>query len=354
MVTHCWMPCWKNLCRCSLKPTASHMTSWSPYITQSPGISVVMGSLPSRARGLYVKIVMLAVSHLRSLHIGRGTLYSGWPPSDAKTIHAISLIEWTCYTWVRDGLACDCITFVSKYWCGYAALAMLELWGMNKQRDWQPWQTSPQVCMLLWPCWSCEEWTGKETGNHGRPHHKSVCCTGHAGVVRNEQAKRLATMADLTTSLYAALAMLELWGMNRQRDWQPWQISQVCMLPWPCWSCEEWTSKETGNHCRPHHKSVCCPGHAGVVRNEQAKRLATMADLTTSLQPGKDRSAVRKSVDKPGQYSKDHLEEGGMKKGSGHHPTVWGWEQSVFNQTNIGMASRATLGELLRDRAECV
>ena len=41
-------------------------------------------------------------------------------------------------------------------------------------------------------------------------------------------------------------------------------------------------------------------------------------------------------------------------KESGQHSTLQGREQSVFNQTNIGTVSRATLGSLLRDGAERV
>ena len=43
-----------------------------------------------------------------------------------------------------------------------------------------------------------------------------------------------------------------------------------------------------------------------------------------------------------------------MEKGSCRHSTLQGRERSVFNQTNIGTVSRATLGRLLRDGAEHV
>ena len=45
---------------------------------------------------------------------------------------------------------------------------------------------------------------------------------------------------------------------------------------------------------------------------------------------------------------------GGVEKGSGSHSTLQGRERSVFNQTNIGTVSRATLGRLLRDGTERV
>ena len=44
----------------------------------------------------------------------------------------------------------------------------------------------------------------------------------------------------------------------------------------------------------------------------------------------------------------------GVEKGSGRHFTIQGRERSVFNQTNIGTVSKATLGRLLRDGAERV
>ena len=53
-------------------------------------------------------------------------------------------------------------------------------------------------------------------------------------------------------------------------------------------------------------------------------------------------------------HSIGRLKERGVEKGSGQHFTLQGREQSVFSQTNIGTVSRATLGRLLRDGAECV
>ena len=60
------------------------------------------------------------------------------------------------------------------------------------------------------------------------------------------------------------------------------------------------------------------------------------------------------STDKPEHHSIDRLKERGVEKGSGRHSTLQGRERSVFNQTNIGTVSRATLGRLLRDGAERV
>ena len=60
------------------------------------------------------------------------------------------------------------------------------------------------------------------------------------------------------------------------------------------------------------------------------------------------------STDKPEHHSIDRLKERGVEKESGRHSTLQGRELSVFNQTNIGTVSRATLGRLLRDGAERV
>ena len=103
---------------------------------------------------------------------------------------------------------------------------------------------------------------------------------------------------------------------------------------------------------------IYCPGHAGVSGNERADRLASTADITSGLQLG--RAEVLRglrnflSTDKPEHHSIDRLKERGVEKGSGRHSTLQDRERSVFNQTNIGTVSRATLGRLLRDGAERV
>ena len=103
---------------------------------------------------------------------------------------------------------------------------------------------------------------------------------------------------------------------------------------------------------------IYCPGHAGVSGNERADRLASTADITSGLQLG--RAEVLRglrnflSTDKPEHHSIDRQKERGVEKGSGRHSTLQGRERSVFNQTNIGTVSRATLGRLLRDGAERV
>ena len=60
------------------------------------------------------------------------------------------------------------------------------------------------------------------------------------------------------------------------------------------------------------------------------------------------------NTDNPEHHSLDRLKERGVEKGSDRHSTLRGLERSVFNQTNIGAVSRATLGRLLRGVEEGV
>ena len=104
---------------------------------------------------------------------------------------------------------------------------------------------------------------------------------------------------------------------------------------------------------------IYCSGHAGICGNEQADRLASTADITSGLKPGRAEVLIGLrsflNMEKtPEHHSIDRLKERGVEKGSGRHSTLRGRERSVFNQTNIGTVSRATLGRLLRDRAERV
>ena len=100
------------------------------------------------------------------------------------------------------------------------------------------------------------------------------------------------------------------------------------------------------------------PGQAGLSGNERADRLASTADIISGLQLG--RAEVLRGLrnfldmDSPEHHSTDRLKERGVEKGSSRHSTLKGRKQFVFNQTNIGTVSRATLGRLLRDRVECV
>ena len=103
---------------------------------------------------------------------------------------------------------------------------------------------------------------------------------------------------------------------------------------------------------------IYCIGHAGVSGNEQADRLASTADITSGLQPGKAEvlRGLRNclNTDKPEHHSIDHLKERVVEKESGRHSILQGRERSVFNQTNISTVSKATIGRLLRDGAERV
>ena len=124
---------------------------------------------------------------------------------------------------------------------------------------------------------------------------------------------------------------------------------------------------ETGMGCPDWHTAlhslrlqrllwIYCPGHAGVSGNERSDRLASTADITSGLQFG--RAEVLRglrnflNMDRPEHHSIDRLKERGAEKGSGRRSFLHGRKRSVFNQTNIGTVSRATLVRLLRDGAE--
>ena len=96
---------------------------------------------------------------------------------------------------------------------------------------------------------------------------------------------------------------------------------------------------------------IYCPWYAGVSGNERADRLASTADITSGLQLGRAEDLRGLSnflnMDRPEHHSTGLLKERGVAKGSGRHATLQGRERSVFNQTNIGIVSRATLGRLL-------
>ena len=59
-------------------------------------------------------------------------------------------------------------------------------------------------------------------------------------------------------------------------------------------------------------------------------------------------------MDRPEHHCVGHLKERGVEKRSDWHSNPQGREWSVFNSTNIGTVSRATLGTLLRDGLEHV
>ena len=101
---------------------------------------------------------------------------------------------------------------------------------------------------------------------------------------------------------------------------------------------------------------IYCPGHAGVSGNERADRLASTADITSGLQLSRAKvlRGLRNflNMDRPEHHSINCLKTRGLEKGSGWHSTFWGQERSMFNQTNIGIVSRATLRRQLRDGVE--
>ena len=101
---------------------------------------------------------------------------------------------------------------------------------------------------------------------------------------------------------------------------------------------------------------VYCPGHAGVSGNERADRLASTAHSTSGLQLG--RAEVLRglknflNMDRLEHHNIDRLKERRVNKGICRHSTLQGRERAMFNQTNTGTVSRATLGRLLRDGVE--
>ena len=57
-------------------------------------------------------------------------------------------------------------------------------------------------------------------------------------------------------------------------------------------------------------------------------------------------------VQNPGHHTTNHLEEGGVERGSAQWFCLKGQERAMVNQTNIGTVSKATLEKLLRDGME--
>ena len=60
------------------------------------------------------------------------------------------------------------------------------------------------------------------------------------------------------------------------------------------------------------------------------------------------------NMDRPKHHSIDRPKERGVEKGSGRHSTLQSRERSVFNQTNVGTALRATFGETAESGTERV
>ena len=101
---------------------------------------------------------------------------------------------------------------------------------------------------------------------------------------------------------------------------------------------------------------VCCLGHAGVKGSDRADKPAGKATLTSDLLLV--RSEVLRSLrhhlraTNQGHHTTDRLEERGVERGSARRSSLKGRERAVFNQTNTGTVSKATLGKLLRDGVE--
>ena len=95
---------------------------------------------------------------------------------------------------------------------------------------------------------------------------------------------------------------------------------------------------------------VYCPGHAGIIGNDRADRLADKATITGGLRLG--RSKVLRSLrqysraQSQGHQTIDRLEERGVEKGSSQRSSLRERERAVVIQTNIGTVSKTTLGKL--------
>ena len=92
--------------------------------------------------------------------------------------------------------------------------------------------------------------------------------------------------------------------------------------------------------------------------NDRADRLAGKATPPDGLLLG--RSGVLRSfrhylrAQIQGNHTIDRLEERGVERGSARRSSLTGRERVIVNQTNIGTVSKATLGKLLRDDADCI
>ena len=92
--------------------------------------------------------------------------------------------------------------------------------------------------------------------------------------------------------------------------------------------------------------------------NDRADRLAGKAIPQNGLLLG--RSGVLRSsrhylrAQIQGHHTIDRLEERGVERGSARRSSLKGRERAIVNQTNIGTVSKATLGKLLRDDADCI
>ena len=53
-----------------------------------------------------------------------------------------------------------------------------------------------------------------------------------------------------------------------------------------------------------------------------------------------------------GHYNIDRLEERGVERGSARRSSLKGRERFIINQTNTGLVSKATLGELQSERRD--
>ena len=98
------------------------------------------------------------------------------------------------------------------------------------------------------------------------------------------------------------------------------------------------------------------PVHVELKGNDRADRLAGKATLRSGLLLG--RSKVLRSLkhylrgQSKGHHTIDRLGKRVMEKASARRSSLKGREKTIFNQTNIGSVSKATLRKLLTNEME--
>ena len=139
------------------------------------------------------------------------------------------------------------------------------------------------------------------------------------------------TTSSLTIEVEAVTHAI--WWLASQRDAQ---ITHAIILTD---SMNLLQKVESGMGCHDWHTAIhilrqqtllwiYCPGHARVSGNEQADKLASTADITSSLQLG--RAEVLRglrnflNMDRTEHHSTDHLKERGDEKRSAQHSTLQG------------------------------
>ena len=122
----------------------------------------------------------------------------------------------------------------------------------------------------------------------------------------------------------------------------------------------DWNESMVDIHLKKKNLWVYCPGHAGVKGNDWADRPALVGTATLTSGLLLDRYEMLRSLrhylwaQSQGHHTIKHLEERGVESGSARRSSLKGRERAIVNRMNIGTVSKATLGEVLRDRVECI